>query len=156
VCILWSYKTLTPWDTILLQTLIVACMVRILIAFYRSPIFVTVSKKSRHWTLSWASWIQSLLSHAFHLALSSHHRSDHQQALPSRFSSYSLYKVNTSLSRSAFFAHIFAVIDVTSVEEHKFWKFVWCNSPPPPYAFIFSLRSKFSNNTLPLDRGTNA
>jgi hypothetical protein len=49
---------LTPWCRILFEKLIVTQLIKNILLSYGTRRFITVFTKARHWTLSWASWIQ--------------------------------------------------------------------------------------------------
>jgi hypothetical protein len=69
---------LTPWSRVLLQKLTVTQLVKKFPTFYGTRRIITVFIRSRHWSLSWARWIQSTTFHhvfvRFILIVSSHLR----------------------------------------------------------------------------------
>jgi hypothetical protein len=50
--------SLTPWCRILFEKLVVTHLVKNILLSYGTRRFITVFTQARHWTLSWASWIQ--------------------------------------------------------------------------------------------------
>jgi hypothetical protein len=48
----------TSWSKVLLEKLIVTQLVKKFSAFCKTRRFINVFTKSRHWSLSWARWIQ--------------------------------------------------------------------------------------------------
>jgi len=60
----------TPWDRILLQKQRVTQLVKEFPAFYRIQIFTIMFTRAHHWSTSWDSKIQFILSHSSHLCLS--------------------------------------------------------------------------------------
>ena len=54
----------TSWSIILLETLIVAHLVKQLLAFCSNQKFITVLIRARHWTSTWANWTQSIHSYS--------------------------------------------------------------------------------------------
>jgi hypothetical protein len=62
--LIWLLTTwLTLWGRDLLEKLIVTQLVKKFPAFYGTWRFITVFTRARHWSLSWARWIQSTHSH---------------------------------------------------------------------------------------------
>jgi hypothetical protein len=57
----------TPLFRVLLEKLTVAQLVNKFSAFYGTRMFITVFTRARHWSISWARWIQSSPSHAVSL-----------------------------------------------------------------------------------------
>jgi hypothetical protein len=57
----------TPLSRVRLEKLIVSQVVNTFPAFYGTRRFFTVFTRARHWSVSWASWIQSTRSHAISL-----------------------------------------------------------------------------------------
>jgi hypothetical protein len=77
----WLTDWLTDWpawSTVLLEKLTVAQLVKEFPALYGNRSFITVFPRRRHWSLSWARWIQCAPSHPSSLrsilVLSSHLR----------------------------------------------------------------------------------
>jgi hypothetical protein len=72
--------SLTVWNGVLLEKLTVTQLVNKYPVFYGLRIFIAVFTRTRHWTLSWARWIQStpfhLISVRSILMSSSHLRLD--------------------------------------------------------------------------------
>jgi hypothetical protein len=59
--------SLPVWSSssrVLVEKLIVAQLVKKFTAYYGTPSFITVFTRNRHWSLSWARWIQSTPSHS--------------------------------------------------------------------------------------------
>jgi hypothetical protein len=52
-------KHLNPWSRVLLEKLTVAQLLKKFSNIYRTRRFITLLKRACHWTLSWATWIQS-------------------------------------------------------------------------------------------------
>jgi len=64
----WGYRLFNyPWSRVLLEKLTVTHLVKEVSAFYGTRRFVTAFTRSRHWSLSWARWIQSTPSHPISL-----------------------------------------------------------------------------------------
>jgi len=53
----------TSWSVILLEKLIVAHLVKQLLAFCKNQKFIIVLTRARHWTSAWANWTQSIHSY---------------------------------------------------------------------------------------------
>jgi hypothetical protein len=62
---LWISKTnnISKYSRVLLERLIVTQLVKKSLPFYGTLRFITVFTRSRHWSMSWARWIQSKPSH---------------------------------------------------------------------------------------------
>jgi hypothetical protein len=58
----WNYTT--PLYAVLLEKLIVTQLIKKFLTFCETWMSLTVLTKPRHWTLSWASLIQSTPSHS--------------------------------------------------------------------------------------------
>jgi hypothetical protein len=58
---------LIPWSRVLVEKLTVTQLVKIFPTFYGTRRFIIVFTRARHWSLSWARWIQSAPSH--HISL---------------------------------------------------------------------------------------
>jgi hypothetical protein len=54
---------LTPWNRVLLEKLSVAQLLKNFPTFYGTQMFVTVFTRALHWSVSWASWMLSILCH---------------------------------------------------------------------------------------------
>jgi hypothetical protein len=63
------FNSLTAWSRVLLEKLIVTQLVKIYPSCYRTQRFITVFTRTRHWSTSWARWIQSTTSR--HISLRS-------------------------------------------------------------------------------------
>jgi hypothetical protein len=60
----------TPWSRVIHEKLIVLQLVKKLPGSFVAQKFITLFISTPHWTLSWANWIQSTLSHSISLILS--------------------------------------------------------------------------------------
>jgi hypothetical protein len=60
---------LTLWSRVYFEKLIVTQPVKKLPVFYATRMFITVFTTARHWSLFWARWIQSTISHPITLRL---------------------------------------------------------------------------------------
>jgi hypothetical protein len=54
---------LIPWSRVIFRKLIVAQLAKKFRAFYGTRSFITVFQGDRHWSQSWARWIQSTQPH---------------------------------------------------------------------------------------------
>jgi len=57
----------TPWSRVLLEKIIITQLVKKFSTFYGTHMFVTMFTRARHWSLSWAGYIQSTTSHPLYL-----------------------------------------------------------------------------------------
>jgi hypothetical protein len=65
--LLRNFIALTPWSRVLLQKPPVAQLLKNFLTFYGTRRFITVFTRLRHWSLSWARWIQSIPHHPISL-----------------------------------------------------------------------------------------
>jgi hypothetical protein len=76
----------SEWSWIILEKLIVTQPVKKFPAFYGTRRFITVFTRSRHWSLSWARWIQSIPPPHFPRILLPSRPTSSTWSLPFRFS----------------------------------------------------------------------
>jgi hypothetical protein len=58
---------LTPWSMALLENVVVIQLLKKFPAFHRTRMCIFVFTRACHWSLSWARWFQSTLSHPISL-----------------------------------------------------------------------------------------
>jgi hypothetical protein len=135
--------------------------------YFRSRSFITVFRRDRHWSLSWARWIQSIPLHPISLRSillsSSHLRQCHPSCLfLSRFPTKILYAFIFSIMRATCRAnHIFLNLLILIIlgEEYKLRSSSLCSFLQPPVtSSLFGpniLLSALFSNTLSLCSSRN-
>jgi len=122
---------LTPWCRVLLEKLTGLQLVKKFPAFHGTPRFITAFTSVRHLSLSWASPIQSIYSHATSwrsvLILSTHLCLGLPSGLfPSGFPSKTLYTPLSSPIRATSPAYLIKIIKYTNYKQtttEMRWKF---------------------------------
>jgi len=118
-----------------METITVSRLVKKFRSFYGNQMFITVYTRTRHWSLSWARWIQSTPSHPISprsiLILSSHIRLGIPSGLfVSGFPTKIFYPFQKSSIRAAFLAHLILldfIIVIIPGKAYKLWRSSQCN-----------------------------